>query len=269
MIDRKLVVRAQDRWPAAQKPVTMQGLWRLGLWGSTAACAMLVAALAGSGLIGSQRAVGALASFGAKSFGGNSVAVLQPDQGPPRPAGAAAPPSFDAQAETVRLTTAVKDLKTDDDELKTRLATIEHSIDDVTGSIAKQADSAKATPAPAAPAWPANGEPVATTPAEIAALVTPGLQPAPQYGVDLGSAASIPSLRARWIGIRALHARLFEGLTPTVALRDDAQPSRSELVLVLGPLPDVDAATRLCAALTTVRLACEPTVFSPQHLTLE
>jgi hypothetical protein len=87
--------------------------------------------------------------------------------------------------------------------------------------------------------------------------------------VGLGDAPAIPPLRLRWTAIHAVHARLFAVLTPTVALRDNPAPNRSELQLVVGPLPDIDAATRLCAAVAAVRLACEPTVFSPQHLSLE
>lgn len=260
MIDRKLVVRARDRWPEPQKPVTMQGLWRLVLWGSTAAVAMLVASLASRSEIGMQRAASALASLDVPS-----LALLQPSRNPAQ-AAAPAPPQFDAEAETKRLTDAVKDLKADNGDLKTRLAALEHSVDDVTGSIAQ---SAKATAAAAPSNWPADSDPAAVTPADVAALVTPGLQPTLQYGVGLGDAAGIPPLRLRWTAIHAQHARLFTGLIPTVALRGDPAPNRAELQLVLGPLPDIDAATRLCAAVAAVRLSCEPTVFSPQHLTLE
>jgi hypothetical protein len=260
MIDPKLVVRARDRWPESQKPVTMRGLWRLVLWASTAAVAMLVASLASRSEVGTQRAAAALAALQQPGF-----ALLQ--SGTPAQAVPARAPGFDAEAETKRLASAVKELGTENAALKTRLAALEHGMDDVTGSIARQVDSAKSKAASAP--WPSEAEPGAATPAEVAALVTPGLQPATQYGVDLGTAASIAPLRLRWTALRAVHARLFQGLTPTVALKDDGQPNRSDLQLVLGPLPDIDAASRLCAAVAAVRLPCVPTIFSPQHLTLE
>lgn len=259
MIDRRLVIRARDRWPEPQRPVTMQSLWRLVLWGSTAATAILAASLSGRDAIGTQRVAAALASLERPA-----VALLQ---SAPQ-AGASAQSRQDAEAETKRLTDAINDLAADNGKLKTRVAALEQSVDDVTGSIARQSEPAKASGGPAA-AWPADDQPAADTPADVAALVTPGLQPAVQYGVGLGNAAAIPTLRQRWSTIRALHARLFEGLTPTVALRDDPQPNRSELELVVGPLPDIDAAMRLCAAAAAVRLPCEPTLFASQHLTLE
>ena len=37
---------------------------------------------------------------------------------------------------------------------------------------------------------------------------------------------------------------------------------------IAGPLADADAATRLCAALTSVRVACRPSTFNGQRLDL-
>src|ERR1700692_3052465 len=147
MADEVRLAKADLKRPTAAVPVTMRGLWRLVVWGSTAATALLIAVMSSRGVVGSQRA-----AVAASTIGGATVAVVQPT--PQQPA--ARP--FDAQAETKKLADAVRDLNADNDELKPRLAGVEHSVDDVTGSIERQA---KAT---AAPPWPDSGPPVPSTP---------------------------------------------------------------------------------------------------------
>src|SRR5580692_3956701 len=192
MADEVRLARADLKRPAPKVPVTMHGLWRLVVWGSTAATALLIAVMSSRGVVGSQRA-----AVAASTLGGATVAVVQPLQPAPTPQQPAARP-FDAQAETKKLADAVRDLSADNDELKSRLAVVEHSVDDVTGSIARQA---QATPPPP---WP-DGPPVPSTPAAIAAVLAPALPLPMEYGVDIGSAVSIQALRARWAGIRSAH----------------------------------------------------------------
>jgi hypothetical protein len=259
MADEVRLAKADLKRPAAAIPVTMRGLWRLVVWGSTAATALLIAVMSSRGVVGSQRA-----AVAASTFGGATVAVVQPLQPlqplqpvPPQPA--ARP--FDAQAETKKLADAVRDLSADNDELKSRLAVVEHSVDDVTGSIARQA---KATPP-----WPDSGPPVPATPAAIAAVVAPALPLPMEYGVDIGSAVSIQALRARWAGIRSAHPQLFDGLAPTIALGGTQQSNRPELRLVIGPIASADAAAKLCKTLERFRLTCQPTIFAGRHLALD
>jgi hypothetical protein len=95
------------------------------------------------------------------------------------------------------------------------------------------------------------------------------LAPTKQYAVDIGSAASIQALRARWAEIRAAHPHLFQGLTATVITRGISQSDRSELRLLLGPLPSSDAAARLCTSLAPYRVFCQPTGFDGQHVALQ
>ena len=254
MADEVRLAKADLKRPAAAVPVTMHGLWRLVVWGSTAATALLIAVLSSRGVVGSQRA-----AVAASTLGGATVAVVQPAPTPPQPAARA----FDAQAETKKLADAVRDLTADNDELKSRLAVVEHSVDDVTGSIARQA---KAT---APPPWPDNGPPVPATPAAIAAVVAPALPLPMEYGVDIGSAVSIQALRARWAGIRSAHPQLFNGLAPTISLSELPPSNRPELRLVLGPLPSAGAAAKLCTTLERFRLTCQPTIFAGRHLALD
>jgi hypothetical protein len=258
MITEVRLAKADLKRPTATKAVTMQGLWRLVFWGAGAATTMLIAVLAGRGVVASQRAAVVMSSLG-----GTSVAVMRP---PPAPMPVTAP-SLDTQAETKRLADAVRDLTADNDELKSRLAAVEHTMDDVTGSIAAQ--SGKTAAAAASPPWPDPGPPIPATPADIAAIVAPPLPLPMEYGVDIGSALSIDALRARWVGIRSAHPQLFNGLAPTVTLRQTRRSNRPELRLVVGPLTDADAATQLCAALLSYRLFCQPTLFAGQHLALE
>jgi len=254
MADEVRLAKADLKRPAAAVPITMHGLWRLVVWGSTAATALLIAVLSSRGVVGSQRA-----AVAASTLGGATVALVQPAPTPQQ----AAARAFDAQAEAKKLADAVRDLTADNDELKSRLAVVEHSVDDVTGSIARQA---KAT---AAPPWPDSGPPVPATPAAIAAVVAPALPLPMEYGVHIGSAVSIQALRARWAGIRSAHPQLFDGLAPTVALSETPQSNRPELRLVVGPIASADAAAKLCKTLERLRLTCQPTIFAGRHLTLD
>jgi hypothetical protein len=234
-------------------PLTMETLWRLVTWGSTATTALLIAVLASRGVVSSQRA-----AIAASTISSGIAAPVQTAQ--------VIQPSVQQQAETKRLSDAITRLVADDDELKERLASVEQNVTDVTGSIEKQIQAAKDSPAPAP--WP-DGPPVPATPASIAAVVAPALPQPMQYGVDIGSALSIQALRARWAGIRSAHSELFEGLVPTVTLRETARSNRPELRLVVGPLAGADAAAQLCAVLGSYHLFCQPTIFAGQHLALQ
>ena len=256
MADEVRLAKADLKRPTAAVPVTMHGLWRLVVWGSTAATALLIAVLSSRGVVGSQRA-----AVAASTLGGGTVAIVQPVQTPPP----AVVRAIDTQAaETKKLADAVRDLTADNDELKSRLAVVEHSVDDVTGSIARQAQSP-----PPSPPWPESGPPVPATPAAIAAVIAPALPLPMEYGVDIGSAVSIQALRARWAGIRSAHPQLFDGLAPTISLSEMPPSNRPELRLVVGPLASADAAARLCTTLERFRLTCQPTIFAGRHLALD
>ena len=56
MADEVRLAKADLKRPTAAVPVTMHGLWRLVVWGSTAATALLIAVLSSRGVVGSQRA---------------------------------------------------------------------------------------------------------------------------------------------------------------------------------------------------------------------
>lgn len=292
---------------APQRAFTMQRLWRMVVWGATAASALLIAVLTTRSEVGMQR----VATLFAAPPGGP---LLRSGRG----TGQVATRAFDARVETRRLADVVRGLATDDDHINSRLAALEHNLDDLTGSITRQIEAAKT-----APPWPADTPVEATPPAALAAIVTPVMPPtsglaSPQppsplpplvteqgaepgdaaasaaddvataagggwasvaggdtataqptvYGIDIGSAGSIQALRARWLGIHTAHPNLFKGLEPTVTLRDIPHSNRVELHLVVGPLASAEAAGELCAALAVLRLPCQPTPFDRQHVAL-
>jgi hypothetical protein len=273
----KAPVRAAPAKAAAAGAFTIQHLWRLTLWGATAAGALLIAVLTTRGDTGSQRMATLLSEPGKRQV------AAQP---------------FDPQAETRKLAETVRALTIENVQLESRLAAVEQNVNDVTGSITKQIDEVKKR---AANTWPADVKPGPITPAIVASIITPPIEtpnafsaplpppPAPltspatqspgdttgsiakpaEYGVDVGSALSIDVLRARWLGIRSAHRHLFEGLTPTVELHQIPRSNRVELRLVVGPLDNSEAAAQLCAALAAYRLLCQPATFDSSHIALQ
>ena len=87
--------------------------------------------------------------------------------------------------------------------------------------------------------------------------------------MDLGSAVSIQTLKARWSRTRSAHPQLFEGLQAVATLKESPRSKRAELRLVVGPLPSPGAAVELCATLASFRVSCQPTNFDGQHLALQ
>jgi len=256
--------RTQSIHQSIRIPVfTMERFRRQTVWGAVAAVALLAAALSSRSEVGVQRA-------------SNAVSALDSSPGD---SGRAAP--FDAQAATRQLAEAVHGLAQDRDRLATRLAAVEHDIDDVTGSISRQIEAAKAADVQALVPWPGAQQPVPMIAASIAAMVAPSpatlamtASPSeeavdtaaaaprqPAYGADIGGATSIKTLQSRWVLLNAAHPQLFVGLHPSVTLRENPRTNRTELRLLIGPLPNAEKAAQLCAELAAFRLACEPTMF--------
>jgi hypothetical protein len=245
----------------------MQRLRRLTVWGGTAACAVLVAALASRSPVGLERI---------------TLALNGSDQQ------AAAPPPFNAQAATERLADAVRGLATNDAEIKTRLASVEHDMDDVTGSVSKQIAAVQAAsvarraedgPTVIATATQTTAMATPDSPPRAAAAMLAAIQPpadatlpaipGAQFGVDIGSGLTIEALRVRWVVIRSAHPELFVGLQPVISVKEVPHASRVELRLVAGPIAQPAAATQLCATLSALGQFCQPTFFDGQRLALQ
>ena len=270
MLERAQSTNLGSRKSAASPPFTMRKLRQLALWGTAAAGAMFMVVIAGRSDVGSQR----IAALFPESHSTSSRAARLKET----PAAA-----FDSEAAARELAQAVHSLAEDRDRLITRIAALEHNLDDVTGSVARQIEAVKAPP------WPSDAQPAAATPATIASTATPivpapagspsplppfvaaadampGALPATAYGIDLGGAQSLQALHARWEAYRAARPKLFEGLKPLVSRKEVGRTKRVQWRLLVGPLPSIEAATRLCASLAVFELFCLPTTFEGQHL---
>ena len=285
--------------PVAKQPAakrfTMRHLWRMTLWAATAACALLVAVMASRSEVGAERLA---AEFPAAGHG-------TPVATPPFDAQAETRRLADAlqnlAAENKRLQSRLAAIEQNMDD-------ITGSITRQIAAIQAQPPNpwpADATPQPITPGnigaiiapsagieapvpsppqiSPAPTQAPSAAPAEPAAAAAespdpPAAPPPPtelrplrpvEYGVDIGSAQSIQMLHARWLGVRSAHPQLFERLTPSVMLRQIPRSKRVELHLVAGPLPNSQAAARLCAELAPFRLSCHPTVLGPDRVALQ
>ncbi|HEU5017724.1 MAG TPA: SPOR domain-containing protein [Pseudolabrys sp.] len=84
------------------------------------------------------------------------------------------------------------------------------------------------------------------------------------FGVDLGSAVSVDEVKAQWAAIKANFGPILTGLdsVPT----HDSRPGQDPYRLVVGPLPNIEAAHRLCAQFAIGQVACRPVELESQTL---
>jgi hypothetical protein len=240
----------------------MRDLWRIALWGMAAGASLSIVAYAGSTGIGRERTKVAMADF--------HDILIPSGMMPARP--------LTAQ-EGRRLAETVRVLAADRDRLVSRIATLEHGLDDVTGSIAKvekaAAEAAKPPPEPAQAAAPEKTEepaendvtssiaPAAATKSEPEAEDAP---PAKQFALDLGIAPTIDQLRTAWTIALRRHGALLQGLHP--AVQQSSRPGRAIFHLLAGPLPSAAAAAKICQSMTAAGAICSPAMFDGQRLAL-
>jgi hypothetical protein len=237
----------------------LRKLRTMSVWSIGAAAAVALAVMAGRSQVGGERL----------------VAMFHP--GRPQPA------KFDAETVTRQLADAVRVLASNDEQLRNRVAAVEHDLDDVTGSIrqvaavneARRADDgptvsaiASLTASSTAPINPPP-PPAAFQAGTSATPATPSVPSPTQYGVDIGSGLTLQALRARWQTLRAAHPALLEGMQPIVRVSETPHGSKIELRLVVGPLAQPGAASQLCSALTMFGMFCQPAVYDGQHLALK
>lgn len=125
------------------KRLRRHALWRLFGWGSVACLALAAVALTSQTDAGGQRL---------------RLAFAAPHE-PVQVIAKFAPPTAEIEAETERLTGQLRNLTADRDRLTARIATLEHNLEDMTGSIRRQSEQIAAAraanvppPAPSAPA---------------------------------------------------------------------------------------------------------------------
>jgi hypothetical protein len=242
----------------------MRDLWRLTLWGLSATAALTLVAYASTSELGRGRAHVAVAEI-------HEILI---------PSGANQIRPLDAQ-EGRRLAETVRALTADRERLLARVATLEQSLDGITGSIARVEKAVKTPPEtiaapvepPSAPGTPGNEVTSSVSPpANIPAQVPMPPQPPPsnvsktEFGLDLGSASTVESLRTAWAAALRRHGLLLEGLHAVVQTRERARPGAVELRLIAGPIPNAATAARLCAAMTAAGAICAPALFEGQRL---
>jgi hypothetical protein len=211
-----------------------RALWRLSAWGGAAALGLAAVVLVSQTEIGGQRLQ--LAFSGTKEP--NTAALLA----------SANERADEAEAETRRLAVKVRDLSGDRDRLNARLASLERSLDDVTGSITRQRAVAGRPPAPAAAAPPAPViEPLAMLepkPATWPAATQPQAKPPPPSSVASAPPAAAPAAPA--VAALAPKVPLTAVATPPAAATPPptatAPPLKSQVVVDV-PMPPVRVAT--------------------------
>jgi cell division septation protein DedD len=261
----------------------MQEFFRVLLWGLGAAASLAIAVFAGSTSAGSDRAQHAAMQI---------REIIAPSGiQPARPLDAIEGRQL---AETVRMLTA------DRERLLARIAALEHSVDDVTGSIARVEKAARAAPAaidpPATPsspettrasdqeaptAAPANPpEPEITSSVAAPEVLPPAPEPhasvqhSPsnavirrQFGLDLGPSSSEEEVKAAWSAALRRHGALLQSLRPMVAIRQRPRGG-AEYRLIAGPIANASKAARFCAAVTATGGICQPTMFDGEKLAI-
>ncbi|MET3838127.1 hypothetical protein [Bradyrhizobium sp. OAE829] len=90
-----------------------------------------------------------------------------------------------------------------------------------------------------------------------------------QFGVDLGTANSVPGLRALWRGLLKSRSNApLAALRPIIVIKESTNGLGMQLRLVAGPINDAGAAARICAVLTENKRNCETAIFDGQRLSL-
>ena len=248
----------------------MRELWRVGLWGVAAVAAVTMAVAAAASTQGKQRIV--LAYMQIRGLA---------DASPPQTARTADRDELRRLAETVRVLTG------DRDRVLARISTLERNVDDMTGSITRQTDSAarqtdavppSATPGtPPTPAQPpSSATSTVNVPVPRPAPLPPQTQPAStpsdapaartEFGIDLGGANSVDGLRRLWAAAQNRYGVALDGLRPIISLREAPRPGGVELRLVAGPFNNAASAARVCATIAGSGALCQPALFEGQRL---
>ncbi|MDO8874905.1 MAG: hypothetical protein Q8M24_01250 [Pseudolabrys sp.] len=268
-------------------------LWRISLWGGAATVAMAAAVLMTQTDIGAQRLQMVMRSEPAPK------PITQADFVPRAE-------TDTLRRETLRLESQVRELAADRDKLNARIAALETSLSDMTGSIKRELAAVAAKPvavpvAPPATQAPVISAPPTAPPARLQPLDPeptrePGLdtvaktgvqpqaapplgEPVPlppmrvasastgEIGVDLGGARSLDIMQARWAAVKANFGPLLTGLNPLVAR--DPRPNMIPYRLIVGPLPNAAAAAQVCARFAASKVTCRTTKFAGEQLTMQ
>ena len=260
-------------------------LWVCG-WGGAAAVALAVLAVTSQTESASERLRRIFAST-------EPAAVAQM---PPRIAR--------LESDMQLIAAQVHALTVERDRLAGRIGLLESSIDDMTGTIKRQAAATAAALAPKTPPTPSappTTSTIATNPQPTGAInastptstITAAPKPdtattekiplpptrlaaAPpneqeqqaasqgEFGLDLGGATTVDGVRQRWITVKANFGPLLSGMFPLAAR--EHRPGSTGYRLVVGPLPNSAAASGLCVHFSAARTACRAAKFDGEQI---
>jgi len=250
----------------------MSKLWREVSWISAATAALLIALFSSQNGASEQRpAVAPLVTVITKT--------------------ATAPASNSVESDaTRRVAGTVRELTDDLSRITTRLAAVERSIDDLTSTVMQQNQSSKETTGQTLPAWTKDDPATSTVAAASASGAAPSAARLPPfdapppatdvqvdnvtaaspsaYGAEIGTAISMKMLIVRWTELRSAHPDVFESLKPVATVKDNPRTNRVELRLVVSAANRAGA-TRLCASLAALRIACQTVPLDGQQVALQ
>jgi hypothetical protein len=273
-------------------------LWRLFGWGSAAVIALAAVAITSQTEAGSQRLQLALAYVGEPV---RAVAQIPPraaesEAETRRLAAQVRELAADRERLTARIATLERNLDDMTGSIKQQSTQAVAAPAVASPPPAPSAPSttpaviAAAPPAPAltpqtipvptesAASWPNTPSLQAAEPAPelvplppVRVAAAPASEPAtapspkPEFGIDLGGAASIEALRIHWAAMKANYGPLLVGLRPIASPRP-RRPAGVDYRLVAGPLPNAASAAQLCARFPVTRTGCRPAKFDGAHL---
>jgi hypothetical protein len=229
----------------------LRDLRRLALWGTAAAGALMLAVYAGTTDTGKDRLMLALAKI-------NVVDLT-------RFVARAAPPRPEI-SDAHKLAAQVQSLESDRDRLADRLATLERSVSDITGSIRSAGADTKPAPMPQLATTALSSELATASASQSPAAPIDQNAARTEFGIDLGGGTNVDALRALWIAAKARHAGLLDNLRPIIAIRENTRPSGVELRLVAGPIGSAATAAKLCTSIVATGAICQPAVYDGQRL---
>jgi hypothetical protein len=123
----------------------------------------------------------------------------------------------------------------------------------------KATNSAAASDAASEPVPPTR---VASAPVEEPAAAGPPRKP--EIGIDLGGAANLDILNARWAAVKANFGPQLAGLYPRAQVSNHSNSSSYRLLA--GPLPNNATAAQICAHFITNRITCRTVRFDGERL---
>ena len=208
-----------------------RSLWRLFGWGGAAAMALGALAIVSQTETGSQQIQLALS-------GGNDARAITAAEPPRR---------IEKDTETQRLEAQVRELAADRARLVERIASLERNLDDMTGSIKRQAAQLAAAPPAAAPVVepPMTAPPVVVAPATPPAPTVPTIAPLamPVLSGSAGGWPDAPRMQADGTDAVPLPPVRMAAAPATDAAVDPPAPpppAKNEIGIDLGSAPNLE-----------------------------